>query len=139
MCLPNAYRHEIMMACWQYQEKLRPTFGEILLALEATNLLRDSFADLSFFLNAQLQVTENPEEGMTSIDMERVSILERNASNTENLYTNMNSKKATTGGSNGTSSPVGGSGDSHASRNGSVTGNGSIPHGKSPVGKCTEC
>ena len=55
----------------------------------------------------------------------------------------MNSKKsATTGGSgtNGTSSPVGGSGDSsHASRNGSVTGNGSIPHGKSPVGKCTEC
>ncbi|XP_041463958.1 insulin-like peptide receptor [Lytechinus variegatus] len=134
--------HEIMMACWQYQEKLRPTFGEILLALEDTGLLQESFAQNSFFLNEQLHANEVP-DNMSSKELETVSILDQNARNNENLYTNMSSNKAA-GASNGGNGSGGsvqvpivtGPSSSPRDRNGSLTGNGSIPHG---VGKCTEC
>ena len=41
-----------MTSCWLFQEKLRPRFGDVLLSLKATGLLRDTFIQRSFFLNS---------------------------------------------------------------------------------------
>lgn len=133
-----------MMACWQYQEKLRPLFGEIILNLQDYGLLRDTFAQNCFFLNEQLNASAAPAD-MSSKELETVSILDQNAKNNENLYTSMSNNKPE-GASNGGNSTGGsvevpivtGPSSSPKDRNGSLTGNGSIPHGVG-VGKCTEC
>ncbi|XP_071481158.1 insulin-like peptide receptor isoform X2 [Diadema antillarum] len=122
--------HEIMMACWQYQEKLRPTFGEILMVLDDTGLLLDTFPQYSFYLNEQLRAGD-AQEGLSSKELEKVSILEQRQPQ-ENLYTNMGPNASGT-------PPTTGAQGSPSTRNGNAMGNGSVLHGKSQIGKCTEC
>lgn len=128
---------ELMMACWAFQEKLRPTFLDIVQSLESTCLLPPSFAAVSFYHSEQRNRDQRASGGSLE-GLERVNMLHPGEMND---YTYM--EKANGGPKNGLV-PVNGS---IPRVHGSPTHVNSSADNASPVGdhgspqfrKCTEC
>ncbi|PIK45733.1 putative insulin-like peptide receptor, partial [Apostichopus japonicus] len=64
---------ELMMACWTFQEKLRPTFSDIVMSLESTGFLPLNFPLVSFF-HGEERVVEQRANGSLE-ELERVNML----------------------------------------------------------------
>ncbi|XP_033634340.1 insulin-like peptide receptor isoform X1 [Asterias rubens] len=110
---------EIMVMCWQFNEKLRPTFLEIIQFVEDTNMVSSKFAINSFYhSDERLQATHDK---MNAEEMERVSIL----GDEKDAYENMAPKER-----------------KRTPKNGLVPVNGRPVHNgssDSSIGKVTEC
>lgn len=108
-----------MVMCWQFNEKLRPTFLEIIQFVEDTNMVSSKFAINSFYhSDERLQATHDK---MNAEEMERVSIL----GDEKDAYENMAPKER-----------------KRTPKNGLVPVNGRPVHNgssDSSIGKVTEC
>ena len=72
-CLFLNFRHELMLQCWQYNDKMRPTFFDILHTLESTGMLLPTFEKLSFYHDETRQPPDQHETLMPT-ELEQVSI-----------------------------------------------------------------
>ncbi|XP_072050525.1 insulin-like peptide receptor isoform X2 [Amphiura filiformis] len=67
--------HELMLQCWQYNDKMRPTFFDILHTLENTGMLSPNFAKNSFY-HEEARQPPDQHETLLPPELEQVSILD---------------------------------------------------------------
>ncbi|XP_038077277.1 insulin-like growth factor 1 receptor [Patiria miniata] len=111
---------EIMIMCWQYNEKLRPTFLDIIQHFENTGAILPRFAQNSFYHSDERQQATH--DKLNDDELERVSIL--NGSE-KDAYENMAPKER-----------------KRTPKNGLVPANGRAVHNgssDSSIGKVTQC
>ncbi|XP_022110931.1 insulin-like peptide receptor isoform X2 [Acanthaster planci] len=121
-CCPDKL-DEIMVMCWQYNEKLRPTFLEIIQLFENTGTVLPRFAQNSFYHSEERQhQQQDSHDKLDEEELERVSIL---GDSEKDIYENMAPKER-----------------KRIPKNGLVPANGRAVHNgsnDSSIGKVTQC